>query len=338
MKVSTSIRGYGRRGSALLAVLWLCAALAAIAFSAAQTVRAERDRTENLVDGTRAALLASSAAERGLLYVLWGPANRRPDGSPRFWAPGMPYLPFSFPTGSALVEVNPESSKMDVNAAPVDFLARLIMALGYPQPLAARVALAIDHWRSRYDPQNPLDGLYLQLNPTFQVPHASFQQIEELASVYGMTPEMLYGRVERAPDGTWVPRAGLRDCLSVYGGAGSFDINSVQPAVMAAAGVPAPAIGTVVALRRQAPITPDQLRALAQILGPAAPQFVVGGARMYTIRATARIRKPNGGLSDLRRTAALTVLLAPKYDIGGYRILDARSGPAVRPLEEVWPW
>jgi len=338
MKVSTNTLGAGRRGGALLAVLWLSLALAAIAFAATQTVRAERDRTENLVDGTRASLLASAAVERGLLYVEWGSIVRLPDGRPRFWAPGMPFLRLSFPTGETMVEVIPESSKMDVNAAPPDFLVRLILALGYGQPVAVRVAGAIVNWRSPFNPQNALDGLYLQLNPTFRVPHASFQQIEELSSVYGMTPELLYGRVERAPDGTWVPHAGLRDCLSVYGGSGSFDINSVQPAVMAAAGVPPAAIEAVVALRRQGPIMADQLRNLAGILGPAARSFVIGGDKIYTIRATARIRKPNGGLSEVRRTAAMTVLLSPTYDPNGYRILDARSGPAVRPLEEIWPW
>jgi hypothetical protein len=102
--------------------------------------------------------------------------------------------------------------------------------------------------------------------------------------------------------------------------------------------VPPDAIATVVALRRHAPITQEQLRALAANLGPAAASLVIGGDKFYTIRATARIRKPNGGLSDLRRTATLTVLLSPTYDLGSYRILDARSGPAVRPMEETWPW
>jgi general secretion pathway protein K len=338
MKAFSSALRPARRGGALLAVLWLSAALAAIAFCAAQIVRAERDRTANLVDGTKASLLASAGVERGLLYVQWGAGLRRPDGRPRFWTPGMPFLRFSFPSGEALVEIIPESSKLDVNAAPADFLTRLILALGYPAPQAARTAAAIVDWRSPYDPQKALDPLYLQLNPTFRVPHASFQQIEELSSVYGMTPELLYGRVERTPDGSWVPRAGLRDCLSVYGGSGSFDINSVQPALMAAAGAPADAVATIVRLRRQAPITSEQLRSFASMLGPAAPRLVIGGGNTYTIRATARIRMPNGGLSDLRRTATLTVLLAPTYDRGGYRVLDARSGPVARPMEETWPW
>ena len=338
MKGSSNPPPSGRDGGALLAVLWLAAAMAAIAFSAAQTVKAERDRTENLVNGARAALLASSGVERGLLYVLWGGAARLPDGRPRFWAPGMPLLRFSFPSGEVLVEVIPESSKMNVNSAPADFLGRLIVALGYPPPQAAQIATAIVDWHSPPSPEGTLDAIYLRLNPTFRVPHASFQQIEELASVYGMTPELLYGRVERDPDGNWIPRAGLRDCLSVYGGNGSFDINSVQPDVLLAAGVAPQGVARIVAARRQAPITGEQLAAGVRDLGPAAPRFVVGGDRIYTIRATARIWKPNGGLSEVRRSAALTVLLSPSYDKGGYRILDARSGPAVRPLEETWPW
>jgi len=333
-----STRRLSRDGGALLAVLWLAAAMAAIAFSAAQTVKAERDRTENLVDGTRAALLASAGVERGLLYVLWGGGPQLADGRPRFWAPGMPFLRFSFPSGEVLVEIIPESSKMNVNFAPAEFLGRLMVALGYPQPRAAQIAAAIVDWRTPLDPLSSPDPQILQSGPTFRVPHASFQQIEELASVYGMTPELLYGRVERDPGGNWIPRAGLRDCLSVYGGSGSFDINSVQPAVMLAAGVPPQTVAKVVAMRRQAPIAGEQMAALAQDMGPAAAQFAISGDKIYTIRATARIWKPNGGLSEVRRSAALTVLLSPAYDKGGYRILDARSGPAVRPLEETWPW
>jgi general secretion pathway protein K len=322
----------------LLAVLWLSAALAAIAFSAAQTVRAERERTQNLLEGTQATLLASSAAERGLLYVLWGPSIQLPDGRPRFWAPGMPYVRLSFPTGEALVEIIPESSKIDVNNAPPELLARLVLALGVAPPLAGRIAELIVFWRSPLTAESGLDALNEQSNPTFGPPHASFQQIEELLSVPGITPELFYGRVDRAPDGSWTPRAGLRDCLSVYSGSVGHDINSVQPAVMAAEGVPPQAIAAIVSLRRQRPIEAEQLAALAPALGEAVGRIGISAGKIYTIRATARVRTPNAGLSELRRTATLTVMLAPRYDRSGYRILDARSGPSIRPLEETWPW
>src|ERR1700683_539910 len=50
-----------RRGSALLAVLWLTAALSAIAFSVASMVRAETERTSTAVDSLRAYYLATGS-------------------------------------------------------------------------------------------------------------------------------------------------------------------------------------------------------------------------------------------------------------------------------------
>ena len=214
--------------------------------------------------------LASSAAERGLLYVLWGPSIQLPDGRPRFWAPGMPYVRLSFPTGEALVEIIPESSKIDVNSAPPRNCWPVWCwpwALRRLWPGGSQELIVF--WRSPLTAESGLDALYEQSNPTFGPPHASFQQIEELLSVPGITPELFYGRVDRAPDGSWTPLAGLRDCLSVYSGSVGHDINSVQPAVMAAEGVPPEAIAAIVSLRRQRPIEAEQLAALAPALGEA---------------------------------------------------------------------
>ena len=56
-----------------MAVLWLSAALAAIAFSLASTVRGELERASTQLDGTRAYYLAAGGLERALLYMQWGP-------------------------------------------------------------------------------------------------------------------------------------------------------------------------------------------------------------------------------------------------------------------------
>src|SRR5260370_38930935 len=71
-----------RRGVALLSVLWLAAALSAIAFTVANLVRAETERALTGKDAVRAYYLASGAIEPAMLYVQWGPACRNPDGSP----------------------------------------------------------------------------------------------------------------------------------------------------------------------------------------------------------------------------------------------------------------
>ena len=76
-----------RRGSALLAVLWLSAALAAIAFSLSTTVRAESERASTSVDGLRSYYLASGAIERAAVELLWSVQSpnqaRIPRGSSR---------------------------------------------------------------------------------------------------------------------------------------------------------------------------------------------------------------------------------------------------------------
>ena len=63
------------RGSALLAVLWLAAALSAIAFTVATTVRGETERTSTDIDSLRAYYLASGSVERGILWILWDRPN-----------------------------------------------------------------------------------------------------------------------------------------------------------------------------------------------------------------------------------------------------------------------
>ena len=74
------------RGGALLAVLWLSAALSAIAFSVATTVRGEVERSATAADSVQAYFLARGAIDRALLWVFWGQEHRNPDGSARYWA------------------------------------------------------------------------------------------------------------------------------------------------------------------------------------------------------------------------------------------------------------
>jgi type II secretory pathway component PulK len=59
----------GQTGGALLAVLWLSAVLSAIAFSVANTVRAEIERTSTLTESVRTYYLATGAIERLRLYT-----------------------------------------------------------------------------------------------------------------------------------------------------------------------------------------------------------------------------------------------------------------------------
>lgn len=311
-----------QKGSALLAVLWLIAALSAIAFSVATTVRGEVERSSTAADGARAYFLARGAFERALMWIQWGDI-RNPDGSPRYWAPGVTRLHFEFPGGAAEVELIPESAKLNVNLIPPLELFRLIVFAGVPEDAARVLTAAIVDWRAPV-PQglSEFDQFYMSLTPSFRSRHASLEEIEDLLLVRGMTPELFHGTWQRNEEGRLIALAGLKDCLSVYSQSQSVDINTAQIPTLAAVGVPPDAIQAILQIRRAMPFrTMQQVMAFASPMGQAGARLTLGQGTITTIRATARVRLPNGQLSDLRRTVAGLVKFAPVTKDAPYHIL-----------------
>lgn len=307
-----------QRGAALLAVLWLCAVLAAIAFSIANTVRGETERTSTATESVRAYYLATGGIERALAYIEWGPGHRNPDNTARYFEDGMPRLNFQFPSGSVTVEVIPEASKYDINAIPQQDLSRLLIHLGAEDGRAQQIASAVIDWRSPPPPQgvSRFDQEYLAGNPSFRARHASLEETEELLLVKGMTPELYHGSYVRDAAGRVQPRAGLKDCVSVYGSAGPFDVNTVQPAVLQTIGI-SPEMVAILQQRRHA--TPfrntSELAPLAQFGGPGFSSLTIGGGQtIFTLRSTARLRVGDGRYSDLTRTVSAVY----KFHKAGY--------------------
>jgi len=301
------------RGSALLAVLWLSVALSTIALTVAGTVRSEIDRASTASDDTRAYFLAQSGIQRAILWIEWGRAY----GAPNYYQPGMPPLQFRFNAGDVTVEVVPESTKLNINdCLPAD-LFRLLSALGTPADRAQIITEAIIDWRSNPPAGAPtaFDMFYLQHNPSFMATHTSFQEIEELLLVRGMTPELFYGtwdRDESVKPPRLTQRIGLRDCVSIYSN-GSLDVNTTPVPVLLASGLPPDAVGAIVQQRSLQPFQNLQsVRAFTQNLGPVGARLAFGGTSMFNLRATARPRTTAGNLSDLRRTVSALIKLAPE--------------------------
>ncbi len=314
-----------RKGGALLAVLWLSAALAAIAFSLATTVRGEIERASTLGDGMRAHYLALGAIERGLMWGRFGrggaQAQPGPGAPAAVFSIQTPLMVFPFPTGAAVVEVIPETSKLDVNRATPEQLFALLAALGAHPAQALDIALAIVHWRS--PGSGPLDNYYLAFGPSFRPRHASVQDVEELAQVRGMTPEIYHGNYVRDAQGRMVRLGAFKDCVSPWGSLNQFDVNTVEPAILVAAGMDPMAAQRLVAYRSGQPVVGDaQMAEISMIAGPAAAKLRRGGGNsIYTLRATARIRDAAGRLSDLRKTVAATVKFLPEGNKPPYHIL-----------------
>jgi general secretion pathway protein K len=281
-------------------VLWLSAALAAIAFSVATSVRSETDRVGSSADGLRAWYLAEGSVERGIQWMLWGP------GVPNRWRPNLPRMIMSYPSGDAIVEMIPESAKLNINTASADDLTRVVTVVSGDPGRAAQIVAAILDWRSGAAGPTVFDQYYLTVAPTFRARHASFQEIEELLLVQGMTPELFYGNYLPDSAGRLYASGGLRDCLSVWGSQGPFDINTVSPALMEAVGMTPDAVAAVVKYRTAQPF--GSMTDVAS-LGVSTPRMSTGGNVIWTLRATARLRRPDGGPSEFVRSASATVKL-----------------------------
>jgi general secretion pathway protein K len=321
MKTSRVVR---EKGGALLTVLWVSAALAAIALSISMSIRAETDRAGTAADGLRAMYLATGSVDRAVQWLLWG------TGSDRFFDyrhfSDKPRLNFSYPSGDVVVEMMPEAAKLDLNHASGDDLLRLVTAVSGDPVRARAVAGAMQgSGSSAPDVLNPQPG------STFQARPASFGEIEELLLVRGMTPELYYGNYVEDAGGRLSPRGGLRDSLSVWGSPGPFDANAISPALLEALGASPGAVAQLVRQRAQQPF--HNLGEVAA-LGIPIDRLEVGKEHLiWNIRATARLRRPDGSPSEVVRSAsAVAKLVLPPRN----RQRDPIQLRVLRFYEDAW--
>jgi general secretion pathway protein K len=283
-------------------------------------VRGETERAATLADGIRAYYLACGGVERALMYSLTSPRSPAPQTSgaaPRY-SLQTPLMRLEFPAGVAIVEVIPETARLNLNAAkPAEFL-NLLLALGAESRRAEEITAALIDWRSP-SRGSQFDAFYLSQSPSFRARHASFEEVEEALLVKGMTPDIFYGNYSRDRQGRLVRLGGFRDCVSVFGTTQRFDVNSAEPALLVSLGVTQDAARQIVNLRRQAPIR--NIGQLGPLVGPAGGRLGVGGNTIYTFRSTARIRVSGGAFSDVARTVAAQVKFRKEGEFPPYHVL-----------------
>jgi len=295
-----------RRGAALILVLWLTAALALIGFSVAATIREETARTGDSIEMARAEFLARGAIERTLWYLKAPPYD--PDRPPVF-EPGQQRVYYRFPGGDVLVELLPESGKLNVNSAKLDQALAVLLRAGVPPEPAQRFVGSLS---------------------TFRAANASIVRNEDFFLLPGVSPNLYYGSLDRLPGAGLRVRPGLRDLLSPFGATETFDANSAPAAVMEVAGVPAPLVAQIVAFRARAQIRYVDLERLGlEKILRAGPDVA------YTMKATARPRRADGELSDFRRTLSALIVYRPAFGGGNEPKLERWDESATS--EVPWP-
>lgn len=199
----------GRRGWALVSVLWVVAILSMLA-AAGQALTLTSYRTEH-----RAQDWARADSDLDASVARAAAAITDPLLSQRWRVDGMAQ-PFAFDGLKIAVSVQDQLGCIDLNTADVSMLRQLLASQGLDPTAADSLADKIQDWRT---PSNmhrlhgATDADYAAANLPYRQRHGPFQSVDELQLVLGMTPEIF---------------ARLRPALTVYTHRPGFD-SSVAP-------------------------------------------------------------------------------------------------------------
>jgi general secretion pathway protein K len=286
------------QGFVIVAVLWLLAALAALAviFSV------------YLSNSARALALGDTALESEALVSaclelaayqlrLAGEDARPAQGSFRTRLNGAE-LAVSFVS---------EAARIDLNTAPKELLAGLLSVLGATQEDARQFADRIVGWRTKASPptSDNEDALYRAAGKSYSPRQAPFAHVNELGLVLGIPPAL----VERA-----LP------FVTVFSGSEGVDALNAQPEVVAA--LPGMTPLTLKQFLSTRALLPNEPAALAAALGDAKAAATDQKSPAY--RLLIRIRLHNG------REVASEVVISLRGEEDPYRVLSWQDDVTLR--------
>jgi general secretion pathway protein K len=291
-------------GFVLVAVLWIVAALSALAmiFSVYLSNSA---RTLAVNDaGLQAEALVSASLELTAYQLsLAGDSARPLQGT----------FHFRLDNAEILVAFVSEAARIDLNFAPKELLANLFSGLGADQEDAGQYADRIVGWRTppKADHAEDEASLYRAAGLAYAPRQAPFAHVNELALILGLPPAL----VDRA-----LP------FVTVFSGSPKINALVAPPAVIAA--LPGMTPSSLKEFLRERPALPRDMAAIATALGPAQANATIEKSDFFRILTS--VKFDNG-----RRTSSEVVI-----GLGGeedpYRVLswqDDLEAAASRPRE-----
>ena len=170
---------------------------------------------------------------------------------------GTPYT-VAFQDGEAQVKVRSESGRISLNNAPDALLKKVIK---YFVEVGEQRDIIIDSildWRDA-DDLHRVNGAendyYRSLPEPYDCKNASFDTVEEMLLVRGVTPELFFGRrgkEAKEGEGQGAPAFGFKDVFTVFSTAPNVDINSAPlEVIIAVFGVPQEIAKKVVEARQE---------------------------------------------------------------------------------------
>jgi general secretion pathway protein K len=287
-----------QQGFVLVAVLWLLAALAALA-TIFSVYLSNSARALALNDATvQAQALVSAGVELAAYRLQLAGEDARPaQGSFRVRLNG----------AEISVSFVSEAARVDLNAAPKELLGGLLSALGANEDEAREGADRIIAWRTKpaEETAGNEDALYQAAGRSYPPRQAPFAHVDELGLVLGLTPAL----VERA-----LP------FVTVFSGASGVDVLNAAPEVIVALPGMTPLI--LKQFLGDRATLPNDDAAIAAALGGANANATTQKSQAY--RILTRIRFPNG-----RETASEIVIGLRKAEIP-YRVLSWQDDVPLR--------
>ena len=189
---------FNQRGVALLVVLWIFVFLLVVAFDFATSVREEARAAHRYSDETQGYFLALAGFERGAYELLQQSAGRetldeqeRVDIFDGNWREEVV-------EGGGIFRVRwvDEAGKINLNRADEETLRRVFTNIGIREPVRSILVDSIMDWRDP-DDLHRVSGAeneyYRSLTPSYTAKNGSFDSVEELLWIRGMTPELFFG-------------------------------------------------------------------------------------------------------------------------------------------------
>jgi general secretion pathway protein K len=281
-------------GFILVVVLWILAALAALATSYLVYVGNAAFATQVNDDRLRIRNAISTGVELTAYQLLAVPDEGRP-----------PQGSFTVRLAQSTINVSflSESARIDLNAAPKALLAGLFGAVGVSSSEAAAFADRIVGWRKKADGagQNAEAGDYKDSGLDYQPRQGPFQNVLELPLVLGIPPYI----IER-----------VLPLVTVYSGIGQIDVRVAPPEVLSALpGITPEQLQKILTQRAH---NPKDEQAVLRLLGSAGAW--ANASQNPAARVQVQIR-----LDDGRVARAEIVILVFRDDTEPFRVLSWRD-------------
>ncbi len=278
------------RGIALLMVMWILTILVVVSLSFAYMTRTETKASLFYKEGIEKQLIAEAGLARALMELQYrahykNSATATLDGSEAVKVNGKEYEG-QFGDDLYVYTILDESSKINLNTL-TDIsgimLNNLLVNQGVEKETADTIVDSLLDWKDSDDLRR-LHGAesdyYQSLPNPYKAKNGDLDTVEELLMIKGVTPEILYGTLEKP---------GIFGYVTVSSKAGTININAAPKAVLAALPGMTPEMAErIIELREAGDIKSAQ--DIRGVVGEAyllmSPHISVSESGVYAIRST----------------------------------------------------